>query len=119
MNPLVELRNRLGLSRVQFAKLVNKSDATIEKYESEISAEFAALLGKIAEKHGYSDLAMLFNVAAGKDRAPEAIDLAALSPDEIRFLEACLSIYRNPANDYEKSVITIVRELIKLRARKK
>lgn len=119
MNPLAELRNRLNLSRVQFGRLVDKSDATIEKYEAEISPEFAANLGKVAEKHGYPDLAMLFNIIAGKEPPPKELDLASLSSDEVKFLEACLSIYRKPANDYEKSVVTIVRELIKLRKKSK
>jgi transcriptional regulator with XRE-family HTH domain len=119
MNPLCELRKRLNLSRVQFGKLVDKSEATIEKYEAEISPEFAAQLGKIADKHGYVDLARLFNIAAGKERPPEELDLTALTPDEVGFLEACLSIYRKPANEYERSVVTIVRELIKLRKRTK
>lgn len=119
MNPLCELRNRLNLSRVQFGKLVDKSEATIEKYESEISPEFAAQLAKVALEHGYADLEMLFNIAAGKERAPEQMNLATLSTDEVRFLEACLSIYRKPRNDYERSVVTIVRELIKLKKREK
>jgi transcriptional regulator with XRE-family HTH domain len=119
MNPLCELRKRLNLSRVQFGKLVDKSEATIEKYEAEISPDFAAQLAKIADKHGYADLALLFNVSAGKEHAPEELNLADLSLDEVVFLTACLSIYRRPANEYEKSVVTIVRELIKLRKRTK
>jgi transcriptional regulator with XRE-family HTH domain len=114
MNPLCELRNRLKLSRVQFGKLVDKSEATIEKYEAEISPEFATQLARIADKHGYADLEMMFNIAAGKERAPKELDLATLSSDEVGFLRACLSIYRKPRNEYERSVVTIVRELIKL-----
>jgi hypothetical protein len=119
MNPLCELRARLNLSRVQFGKLVNKSEATIEKYEAEVSQEFAARLAKLAIKHGYGDLEMLFNIAAGKEPDRKKLDLATISSDEFAFLESCLSLYRNPRNDYERSVITIVRELIKLRRRKK
>jgi transcriptional regulator with XRE-family HTH domain len=119
MNPLCELRNRLNLSRVQFGKLVDKSEATIEKYEAEIGPEFAAQLAKLATKHGYADLEMLFNIVAGKESAPNELDLATLSSDEVGFLEACLLIYRQPRNDYERSVVTIVRELIKLRKRGK
>jgi transcriptional regulator with XRE-family HTH domain len=115
MNPLYELRERLNLSRVQFGKLVDKSEATIEKYEAEISPEFAAQLAKLAERHGYYDLALLFNITAGNERAPNKLELAELGSDEIVFLRACLSIYRNPENDYERSVVTIVRELIKLK----
>ena len=114
MNLLCELRNRLNLSRVQFGRLVDKSEATIEKYEAEIGPDFAGQLAKLAQKHGFGDLAQLFNVMAGKERASQ-LDAARLSADEVDFLVACLSIYRKPANDYEKSVVTIVRELIKLR----
>ncbi len=115
MNPLFELRNRLNLSRTQFAGLVHKSEATIEKYESEIGPDFARQLAKLASKHGHADLVKLFNIAAGKEQTAQELDLADLSPDELLFLEACLSIYRKPRSDYERSVVTIVRELIKLR----
>lgn len=119
MNPLFELRNRLNLSRTQFAELVHKSEATIEKYESEIGPDFAKQLARLANKHGHADLAKLFHIAAGKEQSAQELDLADLSPDEVLFLEACLSIYRKPRSDYEKSVVTIVRELIKLRAKNK
>lgn len=115
MNPLFELRGRLKLSRVKFGKLVSKSEATIEKYESEISPQFASQLAKLADRHGHTDLAKIFSIASGKTVAPDRLSLGTLSSDEVSFLEACLSIYRRPANDYEKSVVVIVRELIKLR----
>ncbi|MGA8025973.1 MAG: helix-turn-helix transcriptional regulator [Bryobacteraceae bacterium] len=119
MNPLFELRRRLNLSRVEFGKLVDKSEATIEKYEAEISPEFAAQLAKVASKHGFGDLTKLFNIAAGKQRAPDELDLSKVSADEVAFLHACLSIYRKPASEYERSVVTIVRELINLREKSK
>ena len=105
----------MKLSRVQFGKLVKKSKATIEKYESDISPQFAGQLATLANKHGHADLAVLFKIAAGKKHAPDGLDLAVLSPDEIEFLKGCLALYRKPRDDYDKSVVTIVRESIKLR----
>ena len=119
MNPLYMLRDRMKLSRAQFGELVGKSEATIEKYESDISRQFASQLARLAKKHGHDDLVDSFKVAAGETRRAQTLDLAALASNEIAFLKACLSIYRAPANDYEKSVITIVRELIKLRRLRK
>lgn len=115
MNPLYELRDRMKLSRVEFGELVKKSEATIEKYESGLSPRFADQLARLASKHGHADLAKLFKIAAGKKRAPDGLDLAVLSPDEIEFLNGCLAIYRNRSDDYDRSVVTIVRESIKLR----
>jgi len=115
MNPLSELRDRLKLSRVEFGELVNKSEATIEKYESGLSPRFANQLANLAKKHGHPDLAKLFKIAAGKDSPPDGLDMKALAPDEIDFLQGCLKIYRNRKDNYYGSVVTIVRESIKLR----
>jgi transcriptional regulator with XRE-family HTH domain len=116
MNPLFELRDRIKLSRVEFGKLVRKSKATIEKYESEISPSFAKQLADVAMEYGHPDLARAFRIAAGREKTCDSVDLGLLFPDEAEFLKQCLAIYRKPATDYERSVVVIVRELIKLKA---
>ena len=116
MNPLYELRDRMKLTRVEFGALVKKSEATIEKYESQIAPKFSEQLARVARKHGHPDLAKLFKIASGKEQAPDDLNLAILSPDELEYLKKSLSLYRKPANDYERSVITITRELFKLRS---
>jgi transcriptional regulator with XRE-family HTH domain len=58
MSAIRKLREALGLSRPQFAALVGRSEATIEKYESEITDDLKEKLVALAEQHSLRSLAL-------------------------------------------------------------
>lgn len=117
MNPLKELRRRMGLTREQMGSLLGLSAPSIDKYESEMGAETAQLAVQICQKHGEFDLIPEFRRIAGDLPKGSELDPGTWSARERELIGNLLEIIRDPVTATDRGIPDFIADIAQLRRR--
>lgn len=115
MNPLKNLRDRLGLTRIQMGELLDLGASSIDKYESDMGEDTARRCAELARKHGYYDLVPSFNRLAGDVPKNARLDPEDWSPREREVIGIVIDIMRNPKTETDRSFPNLIYDLAQLR----
>lgn len=118
MNPLKELRRRLGATREDMGKLLGLSAPSVDKYESEMSPETARLCVQICQKNGEFDLIPEFRRIAGDlPSKGSELDQSTWSPRERELIVSILEMLRAPVTATDRNLADYISDAVQLRRR--
>lgn len=82
-NAVKELRTRLGMNQVEFARRISRSINTVSRYESQVAPREEALIpyAALALRSNFHDLARLFRAAIINDFGTDLELIIAWQPD--------------------------------------